>query len=65
MKKGFIQIMFANVITLAIGVLTNFLLPKYLSYESYAEVRAYVLYLSFAGFFCISFNVFKIWWKEN
>lgn len=56
MKKGFIQIMFANVITLAIGVLTNFLLPKYLSYESYADVKTYALYLSYAGFFSLGYN---------
>lgn len=56
MKKGFIQIMFANMITLVIGVLTNFLLPKYLSYGSYADVKTYALYLTYAGFFSLGYN---------
>lgn len=56
MKKGFIQIMIANMITLVIGVLTNFLLPKYLSFDSYALVKTYALYLTYAGFFSLGYN---------
>lgn len=56
MKKGFLQIMFANIITLVIGILTNFLLPKYLSIESYAMVKTYALYLTYAGFFSLGYN---------
>lgn len=56
MKKGFIQIMIANIITLVIGVLTNFLLPKYLSFDSYAIVKTYALYLTYAGFFSLGYN---------
>ena len=56
MKKGFIQIMIANIITLIIGVLTNFILPKYLSFDSYAIVKTYALYLTYAGFFSLGYN---------
>ena len=56
MKKGFIQIMVANIVALIIGVLTNFLLPKYLSFDSYAIVKTYALYLTYAGFFSLGYN---------
>ena len=48
--------MIANIITLGIGVLTNFLLPKYLSFDSYAIVKTYALYLTYAGFFSLGYN---------
>lgn len=48
--------MIANIITLIIGVLTNFLLPKYLSFDSYAIVKTYALYLTYAGFFSLGYN---------
>ena len=56
MKKNFVRIMIANMITLVIGVVTNFLLPKYLSFESYAHVKTYALYLTYAGFFSLGYN---------
>ena len=56
MKKGLIQIMFANIISLVIGMLTNFILPKFLSFESYAAVKTYALYLTYAGFFSLGYN---------
>lgn len=56
MKKGFIQIMFANIITLIVGVVTNFLLPKYLSFDSYAIVKTYALYLTYVGFFSLGYH---------
>ncbi len=49
MKKGIIQIFFSNVIFLIFGALTNFILPKYLSIESYSTLKTYVLYTSYAA----------------
>jgi len=51
MKKGVLQIMLANIIYLLISVVTNFLLPKYLDIESYAEIKSFILYTNYAGFF--------------
>ncbi len=56
MKKGLFQIMSANIITMVIGILTNFLLPKYLSIESYSMVKTYALYITYAGFFSLGYN---------
>ena len=49
LRKGIISILVANIIGLIVSVLTNFLLPKYLSVESYAQIKTYQLYLSYAG----------------
>lgn len=51
MKKGILQIMLANIIYLLISLFINFILPKYLSIESYAEIKSYILYINYAGLF--------------
>lgn len=55
MKKGLIQVMIANIINLAIGLLNSFFLPKYLSVETYAMIKTYALYISYAGFFHLGY----------
>lgn len=55
MKKGLIQVMVANIINLAIGLLNSFFLPKYLSVETYAMIKTYTLYISYAGFFHLGY----------
>ncbi len=56
MKKGLISVMMANVICLIINVLTNFLVPKYVSIESYSLIKTYTLYIGYAGFFSLGYN---------
>lgn len=51
MKKGIILIMLANVVYLVISVLINFILPKYLTIEAYAEIKSFLLYINYAGLF--------------
>lgn len=51
MKKGLFQILLANIVSLVIGVGLSFLVPKYLSIESYAAYKTYGLYITYAGFF--------------
>ena len=48
--------MIANIICLFVNILTNFILPKFLSIESYAEIKTYALYLTYAGFFSLGYN---------
>lgn len=55
MKKGIIQIFFSNIIFLLFGVLNNFILPKYLTVETYADFKTYILYSSYAGFLSFGF----------
>lgn len=56
MKRGFFQILLANVIGLVISLITNFVMPKWLSMESYAMYKTYALYISYAGFFSLGYN---------
>lgn len=56
MKKGIISIISANVICMMLGLITNFLLPKYLSIDSYGMLKTYSLYLSYAGFFSLGYS---------
>ncbi len=56
MKKGFLYIISANLIGLVVSILTSFLLPKYLSVETYAAIKTYALYITFAGFFSLGYN---------
>lgn len=48
--------MIANLIGLVISVVTNFLIPKYVSVDSYSLIKTYALYLTYAGFFSIGYN---------
>lgn len=56
MKKGLFKVMMANLIGLVISVVTNFLIPKYVSVDSYSLIKTYALYLTYAGFFSIGYN---------
>lgn len=56
MKKSIIYIMIANIICLIFNLITNFILPKYLSIETYAQIKTYALYISYAGFFSLGYN---------
>ena len=56
MKKNIVLVMMANIICLLINLIINFMLPQYLSIESYAEIKTYALYISYAGFFSLGYN---------
>lgn len=56
MKKGLLHILSANIISLVISLLTSFILPKFLSIESYAQIKEYALYIGYAGFFSLGYN---------
>ncbi len=51
LKKGIAAVFSANVINLVFNLLTNFLLPKYLSVESYASIKTFQLYTTYIGIF--------------
>lgn len=48
-QKGILVIFLANMINVFFSLATNFLLPKYLSVESYAAIKTFQLYISYAG----------------
>lgn len=47
--KGIIAILIANAINMTFSLFNGFVLPKYLSFESYAYIKTYQLYLSYIG----------------
>lgn len=49
LKRGIVSVLLANIINMIINLITNFLLPKYLSVDSYAAIKTYQLYVSYAG----------------
>lgn len=51
MGKGIIVILIANILNMVFGLATGFILPKYLSVETYAIIKTFQLYLSFVGLF--------------
>ena len=48
-KKGMIIIFLANILNLTVSIIRNFILPRYLSMNSYAEIKTYQLFISYAG----------------
>lgn len=53
LKYGIIAVFSANIINLIFNLLTNFLLPKYLSVESYAAIKTFQLYTTYIGVFAL------------
>lgn len=49
LKKGIVVVFIANIINVVFSLATNFLLPKYLSVESYADIKTFQLYVSYVG----------------
>lgn len=48
-KKGIIYVFIANIINMSINLFTAFLLPKYLSVDSYANIKLFTLYVTYLG----------------
>lgn len=46
---GIFAIFSANMINLIFNLLTNFLLPKYLSVEAYAQIKTFLMYVGYVG----------------
>ena len=49
LKRGVFQVLLANIVTLIFAVGNNFILPKYLSLEAYADYKTLVLYTIYIG----------------
>lgn len=55
MREGLLKILVANIISLTINILNSFLLPKYLSVDTYATLKTYTFYVGYAGFLSLGF----------
>lgn len=48
-KKGVLMVLIANIVNMLFSVISNFILPKYLSIESYGYYKVYMLYIGYLG----------------
>lgn len=55
LKKGMLTVLIANLVNVFFSLATNFLLPKYLTIESYAGIKEFQLYVSYVGLFHLGF----------
>lgn len=55
LKRGIAIVFAANVINMLFSVISNFILPKYLSIESYGYYKIYMLYIGYLGFVHLGF----------
>lgn len=55
MKKGIGTILAANIINMLLGVITAFLLPKFLPVDEYASIKTYQLYVTYCGLFHLGY----------
>lgn len=51
--NGILAILFANIINLFFNLITNFLLPKYLSVDTYSAIKTFQLYGMYIGIFSL------------
>lgn len=56
LKAGMVQILIANVFNMLFSIGINFLLPKYLSVDSYAQIKTYQLYISYVAVLHFGYN---------
>ena len=55
LQKGILAVLIANMVNVFFSLAINFLLPKYLSIESYAGIKEFQLYISYVGLFHLGF----------
>lgn len=56
LAKGILAVLFANLINLVFNLISNFTLPKFLSVDTYAAIKTFTLYLSYAGFLHLGYE---------
>lgn len=55
-KKGIVLVFAANLISLVIGLVNGFVLPKYLSVDTYAGIKTYQLYAGYIGVLALGYS---------
>lgn len=55
LKSGILDIFTANILSLILGLITGFLMPRSLSVETYATIKTYQLYITYIGFVHLGF----------
>ena len=55
-KKGIMYVFIANIINLLISLFSGFVLPKFLSIETYANIKLFQLYITYIGILHLGFS---------
>lgn len=55
LSRGMVAVFAANMLNLALSLIRNFILPKYLSIPVYADLKTFQLYTSYAGLFAMGY----------
>lgn len=55
LKRGIMYIFIANIVNLAINLITGFVLPKILSIETYSNIKLFQLYITYIGIVSFGF----------
>lgn len=56
LQHGMVQILVANVLNMLFSIGTNFLLPKFLSVNSYSQIKTYQLYVTYVAILHFGYN---------
>lgn len=56
LKRGIALVFIANAINLCISLINGFVMPKYLSVESYADIKTYHLYANYIGVLALGYS---------
>ena len=55
-KKGFFYVFISNLIGVFISIVTGFVLPKFLSIESYSDIKLFQLYVTYLGILHLGYS---------
>ncbi len=56
LKKGFIYVFCANLLSLFVSIITGFILPKMLFVNTYSEIKLFQLYVAYIGILHLGFS---------
>lgn len=56
LRRGMMQILLANILNMLFSIGTNFLLPKYLPFDAYSEIKTYQLYITYVAILHLGYN---------
>lgn len=56
LKKGIVYVFLANIINLLVNLFTAFVLPKFLSVETYADIKLFTLYVTYLGILHLGYS---------
>lgn len=56
LKHGITVILIANIVNMIFNLATNFLLPKYLTINTYSQIKTFILYTSYIGILHLGYS---------